>query len=52
VSTDPRVVVHPDPELLATALAARVLTALVDAQAARGSASFVVTGGGTGTAVL
>jgi 6-phosphogluconolactonase len=52
VSTDPRVVVHPDPELLAAALAARVLTALVDAQAARGSASFVVTGGGTGTAVL
>ncbi|UZJ26169.1 6-phosphogluconolactonase [Rhodococcus antarcticus] len=52
MSTDPRVVVHPDPELLAAALAARVLTALVDAQAARGSASFVVTGGGTGTAVL
>ena len=48
----PEVVVHPDAELLAAALAARVLTALVDAQAARGTASLVVTGGGTGTAVL
>lgn len=52
MSPAPAVVVHPDAELLAAALAARVLTALVDAQAARGSASFVVTGGGTGTAVL
>lgn len=52
MSPAPEVVVHPDAGLLAAALAARVLTALVDAQAARGSASFVVTGGGTGTAVL
>jgi 6-phosphogluconolactonase len=52
VSSEPRVVVHPDPELLAAALAARVITALADAQSVRGSASFVVTGGGTGTTVL
>ena len=38
--------------LLARAVAARLVTALVDAQAARGSASVVLTGGGIGIATL
>jgi len=46
------VVVHGSPELLAAATAARLVTCLVDAQAARGSASVVLTGGRTGAAVL
>jgi 6-phosphogluconolactonase len=49
---EPQVVVHRDGDLLAAATAARLLTRLVDAQAARGSASLVLTGGRTGTAVL
>ena len=48
----PLVVVHRDAELLARAVAARLVTALVDAQAARGSASVVLTGGGIGVASL
>lgn len=48
----PEVVVHPDAESLAGAVAARLLTAVVDAQARRGEAVVVLTGGGTGTAVL
>jgi 6-phosphogluconolactonase len=47
-----QVVVHATPELLAETTAARLIVHLVDAQAARGSASFVATGGGVGTAVL
>lgn len=43
MSTD--VVVHADPGVLAQAVAARLLVALVDAQAARGEASLVLTGG-------
>lgn len=43
---------HGSPELLAAAGAARLVTRLVDVQAARGSASLVLTGGGTGIAVL
>jgi 6-phosphogluconolactonase len=39
------VLVHPDPDLLAQAAAARLLVRLVDAQAARGSACVVLTGG-------
>lgn len=46
------VVVHADPDLLAAAAAARLLTRLVDVQSAKGSASLVLTGGGTGVAVL
>jgi 6-phosphogluconolactonase len=46
------VVVHRDPPVLAQAVAARLVTRVVDAQAARGSASIVVTGGSTGIAVL
>jgi len=50
--TAPEVVVHGSPELLAAATAARLVTRLVDAQAARGWASVVLTGGRTGNAVL
>src|SRR6185312_10812466 len=48
----PPVVVHQDATLLARAVAARLVTALVDAQAARGHASVVLTGGGIGIATL
>ena len=48
----PLVVVHQDAQLLARAVAARLVTALVDAQAARGHASVVLTGGGIGIASL
>jgi 6-phosphogluconolactonase len=50
--TPPLVVTHRDATLLARAVAARLVTALVDAQAARGSASIVLTGGGIGGATL
>ncbi len=43
---------HHDSDLLAKAAAARLVTKLVDVQAATGSASLVLTGGGIGTAVL
>lgn len=46
------VVVHPDAHVLADAVAARLVTALVDAQSARGSADLVLTGGTVGIAVL
>ena len=48
----PEVIVHRDAELLAKAVAARLVTRLVDAAAARGTGSLVLTGGGIGTAVL
>ena len=48
----PLVVVHRDAALLAQAVAARLVTSLVDAQAARGEASVVLTGGGIGIATL
>jgi 6-phosphogluconolactonase len=50
--TAPGVLVHRDAGLLADAAAARLITRLVDAQSAVGSASVVLTGGGVGTAVL
>jgi 6-phosphogluconolactonase len=50
--TTPEVIVHRDEPLLAQAVAARLVTRLVDAVAARGTASLVLTGGGIGTAVL
>lgn len=43
--TETSVVVHADPEVLAHTVAARLAITLVDAQAARGSASVVLTGG-------
>jgi 6-phosphogluconolactonase len=45
VST-PTVLVHRDPDELAAAVAARLVTRLVDVQSARGEASVVLTGGG------
>jgi 6-phosphogluconolactonase len=48
----PQIVVHATGDLLAKAVAARLVTRLVDAQAAAGSASVVLTGGGIGVAVL
>jgi 6-phosphogluconolactonase len=51
VSTS-EVVVHRDATLLARAVAARLVTRIVDAQSARGHAHLVLTGGGMGTAVL
>jgi 6-phosphogluconolactonase len=46
------VLVHRDAELLAKAVAARLVTRLVDACAGGSSASLVLTGGGIGTRVL
>jgi 6-phosphogluconolactonase len=43
--TDGTVIVHRDPDELAASVAARLLTRLVDVQAARGSAHLVLTGG-------
>ena len=48
----PEILVHPDAELLAKAVAARLVTRLVDAVSATGHAHLVLTGGGIGTAVL
>jgi 6-phosphogluconolactonase len=48
----PEVIVYRDGTLLAQAVAARLVTGLTDAVAARGSASVVLTGGGIGTKVL
>jgi 6-phosphogluconolactonase len=50
--TVPAVVVHRDQEVLAKAVAARLVTRLVDVQSARGGAHVVLTGGGVGTAAL
>ena len=43
---------HRDKELMAQAAAARLITKIVDAQAARGSASVVLTGGRNGNGLL
>ncbi|MGP3970819.1 6-phosphogluconolactonase [Streptomyces sp. 6N223] len=48
----PQLVVHRDKELMARAAAARLITKVVDAQAARGSASVVLTGGRNGNGLL
>lgn len=52
MSAPPEVIIHRDAGLLAKAVAARVITRLVDAQASKGSASIVLTGGGIGGAAL
>jgi len=52
VSAVPEVVVFHGADALAQAAAARLVTRVVEAQDARGSASLVLTGGGIGTAVL
>ncbi|MFD5538999.1 6-phosphogluconolactonase, partial [Streptomyces sp. NPDC127079] len=48
----PQLVVHHDKELMAQAAAARLITKIVDAQASRGEASVVLTGGPNGHGVL
>ncbi|MGW1891826.1 6-phosphogluconolactonase [Streptomyces sp. NPDC002004] len=48
----PQLVVHRDKELMAQAAAARLITKVVDAQAARGFASVVLTGGRNGNGLL
>lgn len=48
----PQLVVHRDKELMARATAARLITSVVDAQAARGFASVVLTGGRNGNGLL
>ncbi|MGF7238630.1 MAG: 6-phosphogluconolactonase, partial [Frankia sp.] len=48
----PEILVHRDATVLARTGAARLVVSLLDAQAARGSASLVLTGGGIGGATL
>jgi 6-phosphogluconolactonase len=50
--TTPDVAVHANPDVLAAAVAARLTTLLVDLQAAGTTPKIVLTGGGTGIAVL
>ncbi|MCC5576011.1 6-phosphogluconolactonase [Microtetraspora sp. AC03309] len=50
--TVPNVIVHRDANVLAQAVAARLITRLADTQAARGSAHVVLTGGSVGIATL
>jgi 6-phosphogluconolactonase len=47
-----QVVVHANANILATAVADRLITRIAEAQAARGMASIVLTGGGIGIATL
>jgi 6-phosphogluconolactonase len=49
--TDTTLVVHADPDLLAQAVAARLVVKMIDAQAERGEASVVLTGGRIAAAV-
>lgn len=48
----PVVIVHRDADVLADAVAARLITRLVDLQSARGDASVILTGGRVGIATL
>ncbi|QDY76202.1 6-phosphogluconolactonase [Streptomyces qinzhouensis] len=52
MSGAPQIVVHRDKELMAQAAAARLITRIADAQAARGTASVVLTGGRNGNGLL
>lgn len=52
MTTTPQVVVHRDKTEMAEAAAARLITKIVEAQAARGSASVVLTGGRNGNGLL
>ncbi|SDZ10547.1 6-phosphogluconolactonase [Micromonospora pattaloongensis] len=49
--TETSVVVHADPDVLAQAVAARLIVKLIDAQAERGEAAVVLTGGRVAAAV-
>ncbi len=48
----PTVIIHHDADVLAKAVAARLITGLVDVQSGKGSASLVLTGGTLGIATL
>ncbi|MEO6999339.1 MAG: 6-phosphogluconolactonase [Terracoccus sp.] len=52
MSAPPVVVVHPDKQSLADAAAARLVTALIDAQARQPEAQIALTGGSMGSAVI
>ncbi len=52
MNAEPTVSIHPDPSLLAAAVAARLVTRLVDVQNELGSATVVLTGGTMGIAAL
>src|SRR5581483_5465634 len=52
MSATPEVIVHRDAEVLAQAVAARLITRLVDVQALRGAAHVVLTGGTVGIKTL
>lgn len=52
MNAEPKVSVHPDSELLAASVAARLVTRLVDIQNERGSATVVLTGGTLGIGAL
>jgi 6-phosphogluconolactonase len=51
VSPEARVVIHADPKVLAQAVAARLVVRLLDAQAERGEADVVLTGGRVASAL-
>ncbi len=51
-SNHPERIIAPDADLLAAAIAARFITALADAQAARGTAHAVLTGGSGGNSMM
>ncbi|MCE1178652.1 MAG: 6-phosphogluconolactonase [Micrococcales bacterium] len=48
----PLVIVHPDKTTLGSAIAARLITAVLDAQSRRGRADVVLTGGSMGAALM
>jgi 6-phosphogluconolactonase len=52
MSATPVVIIHRDAEVLAQAVAARLITRVVDVQALRGAAHVVLTGGTVGTKTL
>lgn len=52
MNTEPKVSIHPDAELLAASIAARLVTRLVDVQNERGTATVVLTGGSLGIGAL
>ncbi|RJT79024.1 6-phosphogluconolactonase [Arthrobacter cheniae] len=52
MSAEPKVSIHPSQTSLAAAVAARLITRLVDVQSDRGTATVVLTGGSMGTAAL
>ena len=52
MTAEPRVVVHPDKQALADAAAARLVTALLDAQTRSPEAQVALTGGSMGSAII